>query len=98
MRHGRRRRGSVTTLIGIQIDVRLVPALAADRRDVDTVSSEALAGSDADTVYATYRGVGRVLIMLDLNFSNPFRFPPEDTERIVVVRLPRPILPANLPK
>jgi hypothetical protein len=34
-----------------------------------------------------------VLITLDLDFSNPFRFPPKDTEGIIVVRPPRPILP-----
>jgi Domain of unknown function (DUF5615) len=31
-------------------DVRLVPALAADGHDVDTVPSEGLAGSDDDTI------------------------------------------------
>ena len=75
-------------------DARLVPVLAADGHDVDTVSSEGLAGSDDDTIYATCRAVRRVLITLDLDFSNPFRFPPDDTEGIIVVRPPRPILPA----
>jgi hypothetical protein len=75
-------------------DARLVPVLAADGHDVDTVSSEGLAGSDDDTIYATCRAVGRVLITLDLDFSNPFRFPPDDTEGNIVVRPPRPILPA----
>jgi predicted nuclease of predicted toxin-antitoxin system len=75
-------------------DARPVPALAADGHDVDTVPSEGLAGSDDDTVYATCRAVGRVLITLDLDFSDPFRLPPDDTEGIIVVRPPRPILPA----
>jgi hypothetical protein len=75
-------------------DVRLAPVLAADGHNVDTVASEGLAGSDDNTVYATCLAVGRVLITLDLDFSNPFRFPPEDTAGIIVVRPPRPILPA----
>ena len=29
-----------------------------------------------------------------MDFSNPFRFLPDDTEGIIVVRPPRPILPA----
>jgi len=73
-------------------DVRLAPVLAADGHDVDTVRSEGLAGSGDDTVYATCHANGRVLITLDLDFSNPFRFPPEDTEGIIVVRPPRPTL------
>jgi predicted nuclease of predicted toxin-antitoxin system len=75
-------------------DRRLMPVLAADGHEVDTVPSEGLGGSDDDTVYATCRANGRVLITLDLDFSNPFRFPPDDTEGIIVVRPPRPILPA----
>ena len=39
-------------------DARLVPVLAADGHDVDTVSSEGLAGSDDDTIYATCRALG----------------------------------------
>ena len=45
--------------------------------------------------YATCRSNGRVLITLDLDFSNPFRFAPKDIEGIIVVRPPRPILPAS---
>ncbi len=75
-------------------DVRLVLVLAADGHDVDTVPSEGLAGSDDETVYAACHAHGRVLITLDLDFSNPFRFPPDHMEGIIVVRPPRPILSA----
>jgi hypothetical protein len=34
------------------------------------------------------------LVTLDLDFSNPFRFPPGDTEGILVVRPPRAVLSA----
>jgi predicted nuclease of predicted toxin-antitoxin system len=41
-------------------DRRLMPVLAADGHEVDTVPSEGLGGSDDDTVYATCRANGRV--------------------------------------
>ena len=75
-------------------DVRLVPVLRAEGYEVDTVLSEGLSGSNDDTIYATCRSNGRVLITLDLDFSNPFRFPPDVTEGIIVVRPPRAVLPA----
>jgi hypothetical protein len=34
-----------------------------------------------------------VLVALDLDFSNPLRFPPGDTEGIVVLRPPMSLLP-----
>ena len=75
-------------------DLRLVPLLAAEGHDVDTVVGEHLSGSDDDRVFAACQSAGRVLITLDLDFSNPFRFPPADTEGIIVVRPSRPVLPA----
>jgi predicted nuclease of predicted toxin-antitoxin system len=74
-------------------DVRLVPLLAAQGHEVDTVPSEGLSGTDDDGIYAVCRANGRVLITFDMDFSNPFRFPPDDTEGIIVVRVPRPVLP-----
>lgn len=76
------------------LDVRLASLLAADGHDVDTVRDEGLSGSDDELVFETCRSNGRVLVTLDLDFSNPFRFPPQDTEGIVVVRPPRPVLSA----
>jgi predicted nuclease of predicted toxin-antitoxin system len=75
-------------------DPRLVPVLQSHGLDVDTILAERLSGSPDEVVYATCQTLGRVLITLDLDFSNPFRFPPGDTEGIVVVRPPRPVLPA----
>ena len=74
------------------LDVRFAPLFHAEGFDVDTVHSEGLSGADDDLIYQTCRNSGRVLITLDLDFSNPFRFPPESTEGIVVVRPSRPIL------
>jgi len=58
-------------------DVRLVPLLAEGGHDVDTVRAEKLSGSPDETIYETCRRAGRTLITLDLDFANPFRFPPE---------------------
>jgi predicted nuclease of predicted toxin-antitoxin system len=76
------------------VDLRLVPILEAKGHDVDTVLDEGLSGSDDDVIYGTCRTVGRVLITLDTDFSNPFRFPPSKTEGIIVVRPPRAVLSA----
>ncbi len=76
------------------LDPRLVPALESEGFDADTVAAENLSGSSDDMIYETCQKVGRVLVTLDLDFSNPFRFPPATTEGIVVVRPPRPVLSA----
>jgi predicted nuclease of predicted toxin-antitoxin system len=75
-------------------DVRLAPLLAQGGNDVDTVRDERLSGSPDERIYETCRQTGRTLITLDLDFANPFRFPPEGTEGIVVIRPARPILTA----
>ena len=74
-------------------DARLAPLLTAEGFDTDTVPTEGLSSSPDETIYDTCKAVGRTLITLDLDFSNPIRFPPADTEGIVVVRPPRGILP-----
>ncbi len=43
--------------------------------------------------YDACRREERTLVTLDLDFSNPLRFPPGVTEGIVVVRPPRSVLP-----
>jgi predicted nuclease of predicted toxin-antitoxin system len=75
-------------------DVRLVPLLAEEGHDVETVPAERLSGSPDETIYEVCRAEGRTLITLDMDSANPFRFPPEPTEGIVVVRPPRPVLSA----
>jgi predicted nuclease of predicted toxin-antitoxin system len=74
-------------------DVRLVSLLADGGHDVDTVLAEKLSGSADEAIYEVCRTDGRTLITLDMDFANPFRFPPEPLEGIVVVRPPRAILP-----
>jgi predicted nuclease of predicted toxin-antitoxin system len=76
------------------IDARQVPLFAGGGHDVDTVRAEGLSGCRDEAIYETCRQTGRTLITLDLDFASPFRFPPEGTEGIVVIRPPRPVLPA----
>ena len=71
------------------LDARIVRLLADRGHDADTVLAEGLSGSTDEQVYATCRNAGRTFITLDLDFSNPFRFPPTATQGIVVVRPPR---------
>jgi predicted nuclease of predicted toxin-antitoxin system len=73
-------------------DARLVPELLNEGFDADTVVAEGLAGSPDETVYETCKAAGRTLVTLDLDFSNPLRFPPKDSAGIVVVRPPRAVL------
>ena len=76
------------------LDGRIVPLFADRGHDVDTVLAEGLSGSADEQIYATCRDTARTLITLDLDFSNPFRFPPAQTQGIVVVRPPRPLFAA----
>src|SRR5262245_21027929 len=71
-------------------DVRLVPDLLQEGFDADTVNAEGLAGGSDETIYDTRKAIGRTLVTLDLDFSNPLRFPPKGTAGIVVVRLQKP--------
>jgi predicted nuclease of predicted toxin-antitoxin system len=73
-------------------DVRLLPDLLQEGFDADTVIAEGLAGSSDETIYETCKTIGRTLVTLDMDFSNPLRFPPGDTEGIVVVRAPKAVL------
>ncbi|MGH7139822.1 MAG: DUF5615 family PIN-like protein [Pirellulales bacterium] len=76
------------------LDRRLEPLLAAAGHDIDSVLAEGLGGAKDELIYETCKSLGRALITLDLDFSNPLRFPPADTEGIIVIRPPRPLLKA----
>ena len=73
-------------------DVRLVPELRQEGFDADTVIAEGLTGSPDETIYDTCKAAGRTLVTLDLDFSNPLRFPPKNSEGIVVIRPPKAVL------
>jgi predicted nuclease of predicted toxin-antitoxin system len=74
-------------------DLRLIPLLAEEGHDVDCVRDEGLSGKPDEAIYDVCRSVGRILVTLDLDFTNPLRFPPAPTEGIIVVRPLRPTLP-----
>ena len=59
--------------------------------DVATVSGQRLGGTSDDELIAVCRAEGRVLITLDLDFSNVLRFPPQQHAGIAVPRVPHPI-------
>jgi len=73
-------------------DVQLVPVLRNAGFDVETVRDEGLSGAADEAIYQVCRDSRRALVTPDLDFANPFRYPPEPTAGIVVVRVPRPLL------
>lgn len=75
------------------LDPRLTSLFQKYAHDVETVFREGLSGSNDEAVYEACLQKTRILVTLDLDFSNPFRFPPVPTAGIVVVRPPRPTLP-----
>jgi predicted nuclease of predicted toxin-antitoxin system len=75
------------------LDPRLVPLVREGGHDVETVHGEGLSGSADEAIYEACLRETRVLITLDLDFSNPFRFPPAPAAGIIVLRPQRPTLP-----
>ncbi len=55
--------------------------------DVDTVHEESRQGATDDVVLAAAAQASRALVTLDLDFSNPSRFPPAATPGIAVLRV-----------
>ena len=68
------------------LDVRLAAAMRELGLDGDTVLSEALSGVADEGSFEACNKAGRVLITLDLDFANPFRFPPASGSGIIVLR------------
>jgi hypothetical protein len=67
----------------------------AARHQVATVGEQGLAGANDPKVIEVCRSEGRCLVTLDLDFSNPFRFPPDQFSGIAVLRLPRRPAPSD---
>jgi predicted nuclease of predicted toxin-antitoxin system len=55
--------------------------------DVDTVHEEQLSGASDPAVLDAAVAADRALVTLDVDFANPFRFPPELTAGIAVLRV-----------
>jgi predicted nuclease of predicted toxin-antitoxin system len=62
--------------------------LAAHGHDVETVAAQGLCSCSDQSVVEVCRVETRCLVTLDLDFSNPLRFPPRRFAGIVVLRLP----------
>ena len=71
-------------------------ALVTAGHDVATVADQGLTSAEDPELFAVCRGEGRCLVTLDLDFANPFAFPPEGTAGVAVLRLPRRPTPADL--
>jgi predicted nuclease of predicted toxin-antitoxin system len=70
------------------LGLRTVTVFETAGHDVSTVWRQAMAGaSDAELVAVCVRE-GRVLVTLDLDFANPFRYDPSTTPGIAVLRVP----------
>lgn len=54
--------------------------------EAHTVLEERLSGAKDEALYARCALEGRVLVTLDLDFSNPLRFPTEGTPGLIVLR------------
>ena len=70
--------------------------LAASGHDDSTVREQGMSSWEDERVLAACVQEGRTLLTLDLDFSNPLRFPPERTPGIVVLRLPSPLTLSQL--
>lgn len=70
--------------------------LADAHHDVATVAEQGLTSAEDSNLIDVCRQENRCLITLDLDFSNPFVFPPEDSAGIAVIRLPRRSTPDDL--
>lgn len=53
--------------------------------DGDTVLSEGLSGTSDEGIFEVCKTTDRVLITLDLDFANPFRFPPGSASGIMLI-------------
>ena len=60
--------------------------LRAQGHDVDTVADEHLTGARDEQVHAAAASANRCLLTLDLDFSDPIRFPPSQTAGTIVLR------------
>ncbi len=64
--------------------------------DVATVAEQGLTSAADTALIDACRQENRCLVTLDLDFSNPFVFGPEDYAGIAVLRLPRRRTPEDL--
>lgn len=70
--------------------------LAAAGHDVCTVPAQGLCSSTDEQISSRCKEDGRGIVTLDLDFANPFRFPPAEHQGIAVLRGPARMTEAAL--
>ncbi|MEA3442924.1 MAG: DUF5615 family PIN-like protein [Chloroflexota bacterium] len=75
------------------LDVRLASILKQAGHDTNTVHEQGLRGTEDEGLYQDCKVERRILVSLDLDFSNIIRFPPEGTPGVVVLRGPNQLFP-----
>ena len=63
--------------------------LEAGGHDVSTIFEQGMTSATDEEVFRACCEEDRILITLDLDFANPFRFPPAESPGIAVIRLPK---------
>jgi len=74
-------------------DARLATFLKRAGHDTNPVQEQGLCGTEDEALYEVCKVEGRILVSLDLDFSNIIRFPPEGTPGLVVLRGPNQLFP-----
>jgi len=75
------------------LDARLAAILKQAGHDTNTVQEQGLRGTVDEGLYEVCKVEGRILVSLDLDFSNIIRFPPRGTSGLVVLRGPNQLFP-----
>ena len=71
------------------LSLRACSRLAEDGHDVSSVALQKMEAEPDSEVIAACLREGRVLVTLDLDFANPFIFPPSEYPGIAELRLPK---------
>ncbi len=72
------------------LDARLPAWLASLGHDAESVRTERMSGASDEEVFRVAVREKRCLVTLDLDFSDPLRFPSTDSAGTIVLRVPVP--------
>ena len=75
------------------LDARLATLLREAGHDTNTAQEQSLRGIEDKALYELCKVEDRILVSLDLDFSNVLRFPPEGSSGLVVLRGPNQLFP-----
>ncbi|MCL0079706.1 DUF5615 family PIN-like protein [Dehalococcoidia bacterium] len=75
------------------LDVRLALFLKEAEHDTTTVQEQGLRGTGDEALYEICKVEDRILMSLDLHFSNVLRYPLEGTPGLIVLRGPNQLFP-----